>query len=73
MPFIASKTLIDLQAQIIALNAELEKLKNRPFVTNIETKGRSLILTVNKAGINYTIETYSLLSTDLEFLKELLK
>lgn len=69
--FISRKDYEDFKATAAALQAELEKLRDRPFLIGIERVGRVNKFTFSRGeGEPYVVETMGLLSDNLPEWKE---
>lgn len=68
--WISRKDYDDFRDTAKALQAELEKLRDRPFVIGIERSGRENIFTFARGSETYQVRTMGLLSDDLPEWKE---
>lgn len=65
MPFVSRKQLEEFRAVATALKAELDAIKDRPFLIDIQRQGRVTNFTFSRNNEVYKIETMSMLSDNL--------
>jgi hypothetical protein len=70
MPFVSQKHLNELVDSAKQLLTELEQIKKRPFLMNVERAGRVNTFTFCRNGEFYKIETMGLMSDNLPEWKE---